>query len=89
MKLITFLIITILASYTLNADNNKSSNSIVQKHIEEQMKKEQQYARERAFHQGKDYNLDDTKVDPDTVNSVPLIKPEDDFDMSDVYRDDI
>jgi len=53
------------------------------------MKKEQQYAKERAFHQGKDYNLDDTKVDPDTVNSVPLIKPEDDFDMTDVYRDDI
>jgi len=88
MKLIIFLIITILSSYTLNAENNRS-NSIVQKHIEEQMKKEQQYAKERAFHQGKDYNLDDTKVDPDTVNSVPLIKPEDDFDMSDVYRDDI
>ena len=88
MKLIGFLIITILLSQTLNADNNQSG-SIVQKHIEEQMKKEQQYAKERAFHQGKDYNLDDTKVDPNTVNSVPLIKPEDDFDMTDVYRDDI
>ena len=64
-------------------------NSKLQQHIQEQMAKEKQYAKEKAFYHGKDYNLTATQIDKDSIDSVPIIKPEDDFDMTDVYRDDI
>ena len=69
----------------------KDSNikDTIQKHIQEQIAKEKKYAKEKAFEHGKDYNLSATQIDKDTINAVPLIKPEDDFDMTDVYRDDI
>ncbi len=81
------LILVVGAGNMLSAgDDNKNP---AQKHIEEQIAKEKQYAKEKAFYHGKDYNLSATQIDEDTVNSVPTIEPEDDFDMTDVYRDDI
>ena len=83
---LTLLLIVGAGNILSAGDSNKNPS---QKHIEEQIAKEKQYAKEKTFYHGKDYNLSATQIDEDTVNSVPLIKPEDDFDMTDVYRDDI
>ncbi len=62
-------------------------NNITKKNLEEQIKREKKYAKEKAFYHGKDYNLSETEIDPKTVSNIPVIKPEDDFDMDDVYSD--
>ena len=60
-----------------------------QKHLKEQMQREKKYAHEQKFYQGKEYDLSEQKVDPKDLDSIPVIEPENDFDMTDVYRDDI
>ncbi|MEN4046705.1 hypothetical protein [Sulfurimonas sp. NWX367] len=66
-----------------------NGDDITQKHIQQQIQKEQKYAKEQRFYQGKDYNLSAVEVDPSDLDAIPIIEPENDFDMTDVYRDDI
>ena len=61
----------------------------IKEQIEAQMKKEQKYAKEMIFYQGDDYNLSEHEIDPNNLPDVPLIEPDYDFSMDDVYRDDI
>jgi len=90
--LITFI------SITLNAESNSSleSNSSVtvennstltkaEKQLEKQIKKEAKFAREQRFYQGDEYDLSSHEVDPNSLDSIPLIEPDYDFDMDDVY----
>lgn len=65
------------------------AEKILQRQVEEQMKREKKYAKEQKFYQGKDYNLTEHKVDPETLKNIPVIEPDYDFDITDVYRDDI
>ena len=72
----------------VNIDTNSSSKSgRVDKKIQEQMEKEKKYAKEKTFYQGDDYNLSAVEVDPASLSSVPIIEPQYDFDMDDVYSD--
>ncbi|ADN10076.1 hypothetical protein [Sulfurimonas autotrophica] len=88
-----FLVVTLVGLHVmaLNGDSIKvqKKSDVVQKHVKEQMQREQKYAKEQKFYQGKDYNLSAVEVDPSDLDSIPTIEPENDFDMSDVYRDDI
>ena len=61
----------------------------VKKEVEAQMKREEKYAKEMVFYQGDDYDLKSHEVDNKALESVPVIKPDYDFSMDDVYRDDI
>ena len=61
----------------------------VEKQVKEQMKKEKKYAKEMVFYQGDDYDLKSHEVDPNALADVPLIEPDYDFEMDDVYRDDL
>jgi len=70
-----------------NATMKNSERSKIEKAVKEQMEREKKYAKEQKFYEGKEYDLKSRQVDPDAVKSVPIIKPEDDFDMSDVYSD--
>jgi hypothetical protein len=88
-------IFIISCSVGLNADNNESikedtksnlsKEQRTQKQLEVQMKREEKFAREQTFYQGKEHDLGYAKVNPDSIDSVPLIEPEYDFDMDDVY----
>jgi len=84
-----FLVMSILQA----ADNNQSKTpsqeeNLTQQHLKEQMEREKKYAKEKTFYEGKEYNLSDKTIDPRDLNSIPVIKPEDDFDMNDVYSDE-
>ncbi len=65
-----------------------SKKELKEKQIREQMEREKKYAKEQRFYQGKEYDLKSQEVDPDTLDDVPDIKPDYDFDITDVYRDD-
>ena len=65
---------------------NTTKKKLIQKHLKEQMKKEAKYAKEKMFYMGKDYNLTEHEVDPNSLKHIKTIEPEYDFDMDDVYN---
>lgn len=86
------LIIIALGSSLLLGDSNDTNRSQekakMNAEIEKQMEKEKKYAKEKAFYQGKDYDLKTYELDPNNLPDVPSMEPDDDFDMSEgVYTD--
>ncbi len=75
----------------LNATDKNSSkesnNTLIDKHLQEAIAKEKKYEKEQKFYMGDEYNLSQDEVDPKSVEKVPLIEPEYDFDISDLYDD--
>lgn len=67
-------------------DNRTAS---MEEKIRRQMEKEQKYAKEQKFYQADQYDFKGAEVDPDTLKKVKAIEPDYDFDITDVYRDDI
>ena len=97
-RLLTSAIFITFISITLNAESNSSSetnttvnvenNSTLtksEKQLAEQIKKEQKFAKEQRFYQGDEYDLSAHEVDPNSLDSIPLIEPDYDFNMDDVY----
>ena len=85
---ITFL--TILLSAETNSTkvkDNNDSNATINKNLQKMIEKEKKIKKEQKFYQGDDYNLSETAVDKSTVDKVPLIEPEYDFDITDLYND--
>ena len=82
-----FLGITSIVSAENNAtaDNNATTKAQLAKHVAEQLKREEHFAKTQSFAQGDDYNLSEHQVDPKDVETVPTIEPEYDFNMDDVY----
>ncbi len=70
---------------TKKTTSNLSKNKLLQKHLKEQMKREAKYAKEKMFYKGKDYNLTEHQVDPNSLKKIKPIEPEYDFDMDHVY----
>jgi hypothetical protein len=70
-------------------ENNQTKVKKVEEKIKEQMEREKKYAKEQRFYQGDEYDLKSHEVDPNSLPDVPVIEPDYDFDITDVYRDDI
>jgi len=73
-------------------DSNKStidSKAKIKEQIEKQMEREKKYAKEQVFYQGSDYDLSASEIDKKSLETIPLLEPDYDFDMDDVYRDDL
>jgi len=68
-------------------DVNKTK--LIDKHVKEQMEREKEFAKKQSFAQGDDYDLSAHEVDPNALPDVPVIEPDYDFDITDVYRDDL
>jgi Ni/Co efflux regulator RcnB len=89
------------AKAVVNSEHNTSSskskpenNASVKKdrikeQVKKQMEREKEYAQKQSFAQGDDYNLSAHEVDVNSLPDVPLIEPDYDFDITDVYRDDL
>jgi hypothetical protein len=89
-KRISLLMLLPFIASTIHAggESNLSQEELTKKHIEEQLAREKKYAKEKAFYHGKEFNLSEFQVDEKSLDSIPSIEPEDDFDITDVYRDD-
>ncbi len=70
-------------------ENAAEKKKKIEAKIKEQMEREKKYAKEQKFYQGDEYDLKAHEVDPDSLPDVPAIEPDYDFDITDVYRDDI
>jgi hypothetical protein len=93
-KLLSFLVIgtTLLVASGQDQSKIKEQNkTATQKNksaLDKAIEKEKKYAQEQRFYFGKEYNLKEEEVDPETVKKVPVIEPEYDFDMDTGVYDD-
>ena len=65
--------------------DTNSSQSKAQLELEKQMEREKKYAKEQRFYQGSEYDLSSFEIDKNSLDNIPLIEPDYDFDMDDVY----
>jgi Ni/Co efflux regulator RcnB len=72
---------------TTRAPRETNATSVVQtaKHVEEQMKREEHFAKTQSFAQGDDYNLTEHQIDPKDLENIQVDPPMYDFNMDDVY----
>ncbi len=88
-----FLLMITLVAITLSLEagdvNSQKKESLKEKHIKEQMEREKKFAKEQKFYQSDEYDFSEQGVDPKDLETIEVIKPENDFDITDVYRDDI
>ena len=65
-----------------------SKEEILKRQLKKQMEREEKYAKEQKFYQGKEYNLKDKEIDEASLKHLPTIEPDYDFDITDVYADE-
>jgi hypothetical protein len=70
----------------IHSEANNSKEAILARALKEQMEREEKFAKEQTFYQGDDYDLSYAEVNEESLDSVPLIEPEYDFNMDDVYN---
>lgn len=77
------MLIFIFSTFLYCEDSKKEE---IDKHIKEQMKKEQKYAQEQKFYRSDEYDFKGAEVDDNSLKNIPK-QPEynDDFDMNSVY----
>ncbi len=71
------------------SDGNVSKTKLTEQQIKEQMAREKKYAKEQKFYQGEEYDLKAAEINKKSLDHIPAIEPDYDFDITDVYRDDI
>ena len=73
----------VLASGDLVKEKERQKR--IEKQIKTEMEKEKKYAKEQTFYQTHNYDFKGAEVNPDSVDSIPSIEVQDDFDMDSVY----
>lgn len=68
-----------------NKENNMTKVEKIEKQLQEQIKREEKYAKEQTFYQGNDYDLSVSEVNKDSLENIELLEPDYEFDMDDVY----
>ncbi len=76
---------TISTDKNITSDLNSSKINKIEEQLKKQIEREKKFAKEQTFYQGKDYDLDYAKINQETIDSVPLLEPDYDFNMDDVY----
>ena len=83
-----FYLIFILGLSTLLMASNSSMSEKekrAKKQLQVEMEKEKKYAKEQTFYNSANYDFKGAEVNPDSLDSVPDIELQDDFDMDSVY----
>ena len=85
-KILTFVIIFNSLLFAANTDKNDTTRkSRIEKQIKKEMENEKKYARERTFYSQDNYDFKGAEVNKDSLDSVPELEPQYDFDMDSVY----
>ena len=66
-----FLLILIINSFLFAVDAKQETKT--EKEVRKQMELEKKYAKEQTFYKGKDYNLKSFEVNPDALQSMPIL----------------
>ena len=84
-----FLIFVIIFNSLLmaegNAKSDKERKSRIEKQIKKEMETEKKYAKEQTFYSAENYDFKGAEVNEDSLDSVPNLEPQYDFDMDSVY----
>lgn len=72
-------------SKIIKTDDINSSESKAQIQLEKQMEREKKYAKEQRFYQGSEFDLSSFEIDKSSLDDIPLLEPDYDFNMDDVY----
>jgi len=84
-KILLFAIILNSLLFASNQDNIEAKKKLLlEQQIKKEMEKEQKYAKEQKFYQGKDYDLKGSEINQESLKHLKEIKMED-LDMDDVY----
>jgi len=84
--ILTFIII--FNSLLMSSGNDKSEKerkSRAEKQLKKEMENEKKYARERTFYSEDNYDFKGAEVNKDSLDTVPKLEPQYDFDMDSVY----
>ncbi len=76
---------TVSTDKNITSDLNSSKINKIEEQLKKQIEREKKFAKEQTFYQGEDYDLDYAKINQETIDSVPLLEPDYDFNMDDVY----
>ncbi len=84
-----FLILVIIFNSLLmasdSAKSDKERKARVEKQLKKEMENEKKYAKEQTFYSEKNYDFKGAEVNKDSLDSVPELEPQYDFDMDSVY----
>jgi hypothetical protein len=79
------LILSLILSSLFSASSSDSAKEKrLKKQIEIEIERDKKHAREQTFYKGKDYDLSDSEVNKESLDSIEAIEPLD-FDMDSVY----
>lgn len=84
-KILMLFIVSSALLFAASSDKKNDRKNRVEKQIKKEMEKEKKYSKEKTFYQAKDYDFKSAEVNPDSLDSVPNIELQDDFDMDSVY----
>ncbi|RLA78095.1 MAG: hypothetical protein DRG78_15925 [Epsilonproteobacteria bacterium] len=83
---LTFMIIfNSLLMAADSAKSNKERKARAEKQLKKEMENEKKYAKEQTFYSEKNYDFKGAEVNKDSLDSVPELEPQYDFDMDSVY----
>ena len=83
---LTFVIILnslLMASSSAKSDKDRKNR--LEKQIKKEMENEKKYAKEQTFYSEENYDFKGAEVNKDSLDSVPKLEPQYDFDMDSVY----
>ena len=80
---IIFLILSFTTVLLYSSENNSTKDENQTKEaIKKAMEKEKEYAKEQRFYNADEYDFKGAEVDPKTLEKIPVLEPDYDFDMS-------
>ena len=61
--------------------NSTKDENLTKEAIKKAMEKEKKYAKEQRFYKADEYDFIGAQVDPDSLDKIPVLEPDYDFDM--------
>ncbi|SFV66050.1 hypothetical protein MNB_SV-10-262 [hydrothermal vent metagenome] len=86
--LIILMLCGLSARVCANENNSSGENNRTKEAVRKAMELEKKYAKEQRFYSGDEYDFKGAEVNKDSLKSVPVIKPDYDFDMDTGVYDD-
>ena len=83
--LIFIIIFNSLLMASSSKESEKEKKTRIEKQIKKEMENEKKYAREQTFYSEDNYDFKGAEVNKDSLDTVPKLEPQYDFDMDSVY----
>lgn len=80
---IIFVMLSLTSVLLYSSENNiTEENNKTKEAVKKAMEKEKKYAKEKRFYDADEYDFKGAQIDPKTLEKIPVLEPDYDFDMS-------